>query len=203
MTDAVETTDAEETEAPEAPATPDLSEQFADLSAKLDKALAPAEEPAPDPAAAFLDFDLETDDDDFEDEDDDEPAPQGVDPDRFEAVESYLIEQEMEKRTKALQALPQKYEDFTETIPQIKQVLDDMGIKDTVQRGNAKLIERIYLSLKAEADADAETPAEEAARRGARLETGATGTTPGAEDDPDADFKRELRKLVKEDDDIF
>lgn len=176
-------------DAPAQDSAPDLSEQFADLSNKLDSFIQSQQEP--EPAYQPLDIldgpaPVEDDDDEYEyveEWDDPEPAS---DP-RVDQIWDWATKQEQQNIQNGLNALDTKYQDFSDKVPEIRDTLDSMGITDPAQRGNAALVERIYLSLKAEADAAAETPAEEAASRGAKIERGASGSAP-EEVDPDDQF---------------
>jgi len=163
-------------EASEQAPQPDFSEQFAALDQKLDQLNARI----PEPQAADLLEDYGYED---EDDDDDLYLPEPEDP-RLDRIESYLAQREADERQAGLQALADKYADFTEKIPEIRDALDDMGIADPAARGNPKIAERVYLSLKAASEDAAETPAEEARSTGARLETGAGASSPGDEPDP-------------------
>jgi hypothetical protein len=171
---------------------PDLREQMADLSGQF-KNFVESQAP-PEPQAQPLDV-LSGDDDDDDDgfEPEYEPAydpyvaqQPPTDP-RTEQLWEWATDREQERIRDGLQGLDTKYDDFKEKVPEIRQVLTDMGITDPAQRGNAVLVERVYLSLKAEAAASAETPAEEAASRGAGIERGASGSAP-SDEDPDQAF---------------
>jgi len=165
---AEEVTTPVETEAPEAEAqAPDLSEQFADLKNQLSSFMEAQEQPVEqyEPLDILGVDDYEDDgenDAEYEYAYDEPPA----DP-RVDQIWDWASQQEQRRITDGLNALDKKYTDFSEKVPEIRDALDDMGIEDPAMRGNAALIERVYLALKAEADAAAETPAEEAASRGA------------------------------------
>lgn len=186
---AEEVTDTAPEQDADAPATPDLSEQFADLNNRVTQFIESQQEPEQPPAPLDV-LDGPAPDDEYGDEyepvgewEDDEPAP---DP-RVDQIWDWATKQEQQRIQDGLNALDSKYQDFSEKVPEIRDTLDSMGITDPAQRGNAALVERIYLSLKAEADAAAETPAEEAASRGAKIERGASGSAP-EEVDPDDQF---------------
>lgn len=171
--------------------TPDFSEQFTDLSNRLDQITArlpeQQEEAEHDPADLLLseDDDYEPYSDDELEADDDQGYETPNDP-RLDRIENHLLEREQERIVGDLQALGEKYPDMREQIPQIRAKLDQIT-DDPAMRANPNLVENVYLALKAQADADAETPAEEARSRGARIETGASAGAP-TEPDPDAAF---------------
>ncbi|NUQ70396.1 MAG: hypothetical protein HUU17_06180 [Chthonomonadales bacterium] len=187
---AEEVTDTAPEQDADAPAAPDLSEQFADLNNRVTQFIESQQQPEPQsepldildgpaPADEYEDYEYE-----YEPvEEFDDPAS---DP-RVDQIWEWATQQEQRNITNGLNALDDKYQDFSEKVPEIRDTLDSMGITDPAQRGNAALVERIYLSLKAEADAAAETPAEEAASRGAKIERGASGSAP-EEVDPDDQF---------------
>ncbi len=187
MSEETTTTETPEAEAPEsndapAPETPDFTEQFQNLNARFDQLaerLPAQEQPQADDLLNF----------DYDDDDDEEPdyLPEPEDP-RLDRLEQHIAQQEFDKRQEGLRALGNKYTDFIEKIPEIQDALDEMGITDPALRSNPKVAERAYLSLKAEAEAAAETPAEEARSRGARLETDAGASSAEEEPDPYASF---------------
>lgn len=187
---AEEVTDTPVTDTPDAPAQdagPDLSEQFADLRNQVSQFMESQKQPEPQYQPLDI-LGIPDDDEEYEYEQPEyeyveEPAS---DP-RVDQIWEWATEQEQNRITSGLQALDSKYNDFTDKVPEIRDTLDSMGITDPVMRGNAALVERIYLSLKAEADAAAETPAEEAAGRGAPIERGASASAP-EDADPDAEF---------------
>lgn len=197
--------ETEVTEAPEneatpdeqpAPESPDLSEQFADLSNKVSQFIDSQEQPEPQPAPLDI---LSGPEDEYEYEDDGEmwePEQPASDP-RVDEIWDWATQQERTRITEGLQALGDKYNDFTERVPEIRSAMDRAGLTDPALRGNPALVERIYLSLKAEADAAAETPAEEAASRGATLERGASAAPP-EEQDPDKEFIENFGKGRRE-----
>ncbi|MCC6173954.1 MAG: hypothetical protein IT305_01515 [Chloroflexi bacterium] len=181
----------------EASSAPDFSEQFADLNNKIDTFIQSQQEPQVEAEPLdILDGPVPVDDDEGEYEYEYEPQAEwdyeepASDP-RVDQVWEWATQREQERIRDGLQALDTKYQDFTEKVPEIRETLDSMGINDPAQRGNAALVERIYLSLKAEADAAAETPAEEAASRGARIERGASGSAP-EDSDPDDQFIKDF-----------
>lgn len=180
-----------ENDAPAQESGPDLSEQFADLRNQVSQFMESQQQPepqyepldilgGPDPEEGEVEAEYEPEDYAVGYE---EPAS---DP-RVDQIWEWATQQEQRNIKEGLNALDNKYQDFSEKVPEIRDTLDSMGITDPAQRGNAALVERIYLSLKAEADAAAETPAEEAASRGARIERGASGSAP-EDADPDAEF---------------
>jgi len=169
---------------------PDLSEQFADLRNQVTQLLESQREPEPEYQPLDILGTPEMEEDEYEGEEDyftpesyDEPA---TDP-RVDQIWEWATQREQESIQQGLNSLADKYTDFREKVPEISDTLNSMGINDPAQRGNAALVERIYLSLKAEADAAAETPAEEAAGRGAPIERGASASAPD-DADPDAEF---------------
>lgn len=190
--EAIDTTIDNET-TDEAPAQdgPDFSEQFTDLGNKLDQLIQSQQEPEPEHEPLDIlgtpemdeGYEPEGEEDYYVPESYDEPAH---DP-RIDQIWDWATQQEERRIKQGLNDLDGKYTDFREKVPEIRNTLDSMGITDPAQRGNAALVERIYLSLKAEADAAAETPAEEAAGRGAPIERGASASAPD-EADPDAEF---------------
>ena len=189
VTEETPVTDEPSADAPEAP---DLGEQFADLKNQLTSFIESQQQADPEPAALdILDgpepVEYEDDDGEYEYVEDYEPEP-ASDP-RVDQIWEWATKQEQARITDGLNALDGKYQDFKEKVPEIRETLDSMGITDPAQRGNAALVERIYLSLKAEADAAAETPAEEAASRGAKIERGAGGTAPEDSDPVDQFIK--------------
>jgi len=169
---------------------PDLTEQFADLNNKLTSYI--ESQQVEQPAAEPLDI-LDAPDDSGDEYDYDDATADGweqpTDDPRLDQVWEWATQREQERIRTGLQSLGTKYNDFTEKVPEIRSTLDSMGITDPALRGNAALVERIYLSLKAEADANAETPAEEAAGRGATIERGASASAP-EEVDPMDEFTR-------------
>lgn len=178
-----------QSDAPAEDSGPDLSEQFADLRNQVTQFIESQQEPAPEYEPLDILGGPDMDEDEYEaapaDEYEYEPEP--VSDPRVDQIWDWATQQEQRNIKEGLNALDNKYQDFSEKVPEIRDTLDSMGIVDPAQRGNAALVERIYLSLKAEADAAAETPAEEAAGRGARIERGASGSAP-EESDPDAEF---------------
>ena len=190
--EAIDTTiDNEPTEASAQDTGPDFSEQFTDLGNKLDQLIQSQQEPEPEHEPLDIlgtpemdeGYEPEGEEDYYVPESYDEPAH---DP-RIDQIWDWATQQEERRIKQGLNDLDGKYTDFREKVPEIRNTLDSMGITDPAQRGNAALVERIYLSLKAEADAAAETPAEEAAGRGAPIERGASASAPD-EADPDAEF---------------
>lgn len=183
-----ETTSNEATEA-EAATAPDLSEQFADLKNQLSSFMESQQQPVEqyeplDILGAPEEYEDNEQEEEYEYEYDEQPQ---TDP-RVDQIWDWATQQEQRHITEGLNALDSKYTDFSEKVPEIRDALDDMGITDPAMRGNAALVERVYLALKAEADAAAETPAEEAASRGARVERGASASGAPEESDPDAEF---------------
>jgi hypothetical protein len=191
--EAIDTTIDNETtdEAPAQDTGPDLSEQFSDLKNQLTSFIESQQEPEPENEPLDIlgtpemdeGYEPEGEEDYFVPESYDEPAH---DP-RIDQIWDWATQQEERRIKQGLNDLDGKYTDFREKVPEIRDTLDSMGITDPAQRGNAALVERIYLSLKAEADAAAETPAEEAAGRGAPIERGASASAPD-DADPDAEF---------------
>ncbi len=178
---------------PASEATPDMSEAMAALDAKLDKLYSRLpEEPRQD-----LSSTLTADEYEVEDEDDDDDQYQWQDPNAqaIDQIYDYLNSEARAKRDDQLEALTEKYDDIEEMGPQIaavtRELAEEAGNPSLVD--NPKLVERVYLSMKAEADAAAETPAEEARGRGARLETDASAS--GQQDDSEEDkFIRDFGK---------
>ncbi len=167
---------AETTE--DAPAqSPDFSEQFEDIKNRLDR-LTPSEPEQSDPTDLLADYDF-SDDEEFAEE----PAATG-DP-RVDQLYEWATQREQMEATQKLQALGEKYPDLREPkmLNQVRAELDQITA-DPVVRNNPRLVEKVYLALKAEADAAAETPAEEVRSRGAKLETDASA---GATDEPGPD----------------
>jgi hypothetical protein len=190
MSDEAVVEETAETPAAAEDSTPDLSEQVSNLDQRFNQILERLPEPAPAPAPLDVLSGLDQDEEEAEWVDDDEPAyetPTDPRDQQIEELRNWAVAQESQKQTEALRALADKYPDFEEMVPQIRDALDDAGITDPYLRGNAKVAERFYKSLKAEADASAETPAEEAASSGAAIETGASASAL-AETDPDASF---------------
>ncbi len=163
----------------DAPAqSPDFSEQFEDIKNRLDR-LTPSEPEQSDPTDLLADYDF-GDDEEFATE---EPTPTG-DP-RVDQLYEWATQREQMEATQKLQALGDKYPDLREPkmLNQVRAELDQITA-DPVVRNNPRLVEKVYLALKAEADAAAETPAEEVRSRGAKLETDASA---GATDEPGPD----------------
>ena len=185
-----ETQDAPEEVTEDAPqdSGPDLSEQMQDLGARFDKFLESQQQPEPQPDPIDILGAPAGDEREYEPEDEYvyEEEPQG-DP-RLDMVIEHLTAQEQARQKAELNSLADEYgKDFTDKVPEIRAKLDQMGVVDPALRGNAELVRSVYIRLKAEAEAAAETPAEEAASRGAGIERGASGSAP-AEEDPDAAF---------------
>lgn len=179
-------TDETTSEAP-APAAPDFSEQFTAIQDKLDR-LAPPPPTEADPTDLLGDYNYDDEDTDtepaYEPQYQQEQYQPPEDP-RVAQLYEWATQREQMEATQKLQALGEKYPDLKEPkmLDQVRAELDQITA-DPVVRNNPRLVEKVYLAIKAEADANAETPAEEARGRGAKLETDASA---GAASEPSPD----------------
>lgn len=180
MSDETTTEEVTDTETP-APEAPDFSEQFTALNEKLDRAI----EANRQPVAQALTPEYE---EEYADEDAMYEQPQYADPELAQEVQQIrqeLSDRETRERRDALDAIAEKYgDDFTDE-DNLRAITD--RIKPLAERyndptlfTNPQLVEQAYLSMKYQSEAEAEdkAPAEEAARRGATLETDASSGGP-------------------------
>lgn len=123
-----------------------------------------------------------------------EPGADEVDPVRAEldALKSYLIDKEEKERTGSIDSLEQEYPDIRDHLPaiadEIDRIADELGGDVPL---TPSLVKLAYKSIKADAASASETPAEEARKRGASLETEA-GAGQASEESEDENIMRQI-----------
>ena len=194
----------QETAASQESAPPDIGDTLASLDQKWDSRFSQLEErfPQPEPEVDRSLADLLTADDDLPDFDEIESqygeTPQAheqeVDPVAAElaTIRNYLIQQEEGNRVNGINALEQKYPDIhdhaREIADEVDRIADELGGDVPL---TPRLVELAYKSVKADAASANETPAEEARKRGASLETEA-GAGQASEESEDENIMRRI-----------
>lgn len=124
-----------------------------------------------------------------------------VDPQLAEALqrldnhEAYLIAQGQKQNDEQIRALGDKYpalkskEVLDSVMAEIQSLGDELGNPDLAQSPPARLVERVFKSLKADEESASETPAEEAVNQGAALETGAGPGNQAGEPAPEDEYR--------------
>lgn len=193
-----------------APATPDISEELANIRKQLEALTSDEEPDEPVPSLADL---LGSDEELFYEDDDelgqDEPAVnlEQTQSDlearladlqqRLDEREEYEIAEFMQARTEQLNALTEKYPELKdkkyvdkEIVPKLREIA---ALYDNPALINdPELVETVYLADRARKAAAHETPAESGRENGAVLETQASASGRSADEDYAAKAAREI-----------